>query len=161
MLLIYSLCLLSTAFGLLCSSQPLNARGVDSKFSIYAFGDNISGLQVYYADVTVSSSAEYTWLAHADSKNASWSTKILYMADGGSSEVGFTASSTTGKLTNVWWTYGRYVLVKVDGASFYAEPVQGVSGDYLLSWSDSDESSTDKILVTLRTIEASTESVLN
>lgn len=85
------------------------------------------------------------------------------MANSDSSEVGFTISNNaTDKLTNIWWPYGQYVMTKVDGATFYAEPVPGVSGWYTLSWSNgTDDSDVGKALVTLRTIEASTQSVLN
>jgi hypothetical protein len=56
------------------------------------------------------------------------------MADGGSGEVGFTSPDSTGKLTDVWWTYGHYVMVKVDEANFYAEQISGAKGWYTLSW---------------------------
>jgi hypothetical protein len=65
---------------------------------------------------------------HADSDNATWSTKALYMADGGSGEVGFTSPDSAGKLTDVRWTYGHYVMVKVDQANFYGEPIAGAKG---------------------------------
>lgn len=40
----------SAAFSFNCSARPLKARGSGDVFRIYAFGDNISGLQVFYAD---------------------------------------------------------------------------------------------------------------
>ncbi|KAJ6109283.1 hypothetical protein N7486_001517 [Penicillium sp. IBT 16267x] len=169
------------AFGLV-SAQPLEQRGIEYK--IYAYGDNISGLQVYYSNglwllgiamigdstesdetpiyLTVSLSDAYTWVAHANSSSAAWTTKLLYMANSGTSEVGFTLpDNTSGKLTDVWWTYGNYVMVNVESAVFYAEPVLGSSGMYTLSWSNVDQSGTDKVLVTLRTIAPSTDSVLS
>lgn len=82
------------------------------------------------------------------------------MADGGSGEVGFTSPNSTGKLTDVWWTYGHYVMVKVDEANFYAEPISSAKGWYTLSWSSSDHAGSGQTLVTLRTIEPSTGSVL-
>jgi hypothetical protein len=82
------------------------------------------------------------------------------MADRGSGEVGFTSSDSTGKLTDVWWTYGHYVMVNVDTANFYAEPISGARGWYTLSWSNSDQAGSGQALVTLRTIEPSTGSVL-
>ncbi|KAJ5167801.1 uncharacterized protein N7482_003395 [Penicillium canariense] len=110
---------------------------------------------------TVSSLAQYTWLAHADSSDATWSTKTLYMASGGSGEFGFASSdSSTDKLTNVWWTYGRYVMAEVSDANFFAEPIAGVAGWYTLSWGVSASTGTDKTLVTLRTVAPSTDSVL-
>ena len=37
--------------GLVCSAQPLQARqSNDTPFSLYAYGDNINGLPVFYAD---------------------------------------------------------------------------------------------------------------
>jgi hypothetical protein len=42
--------LASTVFSFNCSAQPLPARGSGDVFHIYAFGDNISSLQVFYAD---------------------------------------------------------------------------------------------------------------
>lgn len=84
------------------------------------------------------------------------------MANSGAGEVGFTSSDdTSGKLTDVWWTYGNYVMANVESAIFYAEPVSGSSGVYTLSWSNVDQSGTDKVLVTLRTIAPSTDSVLS
>jgi inosine/xanthosine triphosphate pyrophosphatase family protein len=82
------------------------------------------------------------------------------MANAGSSEIGFAAPSSARKLTNVWWTYGQYVMVTVDDANFYAQPIAGAAGWYTLSWSSSDQAGSDKTLVTLRTIEPSTNSVL-
>lgn len=108
----------------------------------------------------MSDTDEHTWLAHADSENATWSTKALYIANAGSGEVGFAAPSTAEKLTNVWWTYGQYVMVTVDDANFYAQPIANAVGWYTLSWSSSDQAGSDKTLVTLRTIEPSTNSVL-
>lgn len=40
--------LLFAFFGAFCSAQPLVKRA--TQFNIYAFGESISGLQVYYAD---------------------------------------------------------------------------------------------------------------
>ncbi|KAJ5987351.1 hypothetical protein N7451_011716 [Penicillium sp. IBT 35674x] len=163
------------AFGLV-SAHPLEQRGIEYK--IYAYGANIGGLEVYYSDgvamisestesdetsiyLTTSDSDAYTWVAHPDS-SAAWTTKLLYMANSGTNEVGFTSSdSTSGKLTDVWWTYGNYVMVNVESAIFYAEPVSGSSGVYTLSWSNVDQSGTEKVLVTLRTIAPSTASVLS
>ncbi|KAJ5103963.1 hypothetical protein N7532_004492 [Penicillium argentinense] len=156
------------------------------QFNIYAFGESISGLQVYYADGVASigdpsqsnatdvlpvyftasstSSDQYTWTAHSASEvqSAAVSDKVLYLANDGSDKVGFVSSSersaTDSKLTNVWWLYGRYVMTKIDGATFYAEPTS--NGWYKLTWSTADQSGTNKKLVTLRTIEPSTNSVL-
>lgn len=110
------------------------------------------------------SSDQYTWTAHSASEvqSAAVSDKVLYLANDGSDKVGFVSSSersaTDSKLTNVWWLYGRYVMTKIDGATFYAEPTS--NGWYKLTWSTADQSGMNKKLVTLRTIEPSTNSVL-
>lgn len=93
-------------------------------------------LTAHQIPVTVSGSAAYTWVAHSESTDATTPSKLLYMADNVSSEVGFTASfNTTGNFTNVWWRYGQYVMTTVDSASFSAEPVSDASGWDTLSWS--------------------------
>ncbi|KAJ5664269.1 hypothetical protein N7507_005000 [Penicillium longicatenatum] len=165
------LALVFTAFGRV-SAHPLEQRG-GIEYKIYAYGDTIGGLQVYYLDgiAMISESTDsnetpiyhaYTWVAHPDSSSAAWTTKLLYMASSGTGEVGFTSSdNTSGKLTDVWWTYGNYVMVNMESATFYAEPVSGSSGVYTLSWNNVDQSGTNKVLVTLRTIAPSTDSVLS
>jgi hypothetical protein len=46
--------LVLAAVWLVCGahSHPLENRGTGSNFALYAYGDNISGLEVYYADGT-------------------------------------------------------------------------------------------------------------
>lgn len=110
--------------------------------------------------VTVSESEQYTWLAHPAWSGATGSAEMLYMAESDTSEVGFCAAANSGKLTNVWWSYGRYVMVNIPGASFYADPVSGASGWYTLSWSTKDQTGAGKTLVTLRTIAPSSDSTL-
>ncbi|KAJ5107489.1 hypothetical protein N7456_004164 [Penicillium angulare] len=153
--------LIFNSLGIICSAQPLSARTGDSTFNIYAYGDGISGLQVYYSDVTVSSSDTHTWLAHPNPANSTWANMTLYMAESSSREVGFTSKDTAGKITNAWWLYGQYVMVTKTGVNFYAEKKPDLSGDYTLSWGDSSAAETEKTLVTLRTIAPSTDSVLS
>ncbi|OQE28805.1 hypothetical protein PENSTE_c003G08383 [Penicillium steckii] len=163
------------------SARPHEKRA--EQFNIYAFGDNISGLQVYYSDgaavigdstqsnstgvlpvyFTVNdatSSSGNTFTAHSESKAKALSDEVLYISNDGTDKVGFASSTerSSTKLTNVWWLYGRYVMINVEGATFYAE--QTSNGWYALSWSSADQSGTKKTLVTLRTIEPSTNSVL-
>ncbi|KAJ6166788.1 hypothetical protein N7470_002235 [Penicillium chermesinum] len=105
---------------------------------------------------TVSTSADYTWLAHP---NTSTANEVLYLNSSGP-EVGLTSSNDTqGKLTSIWWTYGGYVMTKVHNASFYAEPIFDTPGWYSLGWS-AEDGGTDKVLVTLRTAKPSTYAVL-
>lgn len=81
-----------------------------------------------------------------------------------SNPVGFTGTSAreqsnTTRLSNVWSTYGSYVLVTVTGANFYARQT-GTDGLYSLLWSSSAEAMTDTIPLVLRTTEPATVSVL-
>ena len=88
----------------------------------------------------------------------------LDQGDTDSNPVSFTAVPATGKLdttkhSNVWSTYGGYVLVTVSGANFYAKPT-ATDGLYSLLWSSSAEAMTDTIPLVLRTAEPATVSVL-
>ncbi|KAJ5478363.1 hypothetical protein N7530_003872 [Penicillium desertorum] len=119
--------------------------------------------------------AENTWVAHPSSSSRSnegfttlsTNTNMLCLDQGNanSNPVSFTAVTATGKsnttkLSNVWPTYGGYVLITVSGANFYARPT-ATDGLYSLLWSSSAEAMTDTIPVVLRTAEPATESVLN
>lgn len=110
--------------------------------------------------VTVSGSDGNTFTVHSESKAKSLTDQALYISNDGSDKVGFSSSTerSSGKLTDIWWLYGRYVMTNVEGATFYAEPTS--DGWYTLSWSSADQTGTNKVLVTLRTIEPSTTSVL-
>ncbi|CAI7609812.1 unnamed protein product [Penicillium pancosmium] len=171
--------LLIAALGSIGLARPLEKRA--EEFGIYAFGDKISGLQIYYSNgaaligdptqfknstdvlpvtFTVSGSDGNTFTAHSESKAKSLTDQALYISNDGSDKVGFSSSTerSSGKLTDIWWLYGRYVMTNVEGATFYAEPTS--DGWYTLSWSSADQTGTDKVLVTLRTIAPSTNSVL-
>ncbi|CAG7948525.1 unnamed protein product [Penicillium nalgiovense] len=161
-------------FGLVCSAHPFEkrqSRPTDS-FKLYAYGPGISGLPVFYRNVTA---AENTWVAHPSSSSRSnegfttlsSNTNMLCLdqGDADSNPVSFTAVPAEGKLkttklSNVWSTYGGYVLVTVSGANFYARPT-ATDGLYSLLWSSSAEAMTDTIPVVLRTAEPATVSVLN
>lgn len=126
---------------------------------IFAWYKHIdSNFLVTVSDATSSSGNTFT--AHSENKAKALSDEVLYISNDGTDKVGFASSTekSSGKLTNVWWLYGRYVMTNVDGGTFYAE--QTSNGWYALSWSSADQSETGKTLVTLRTIEPSTNSVL-
>ncbi|KAJ6149704.1 hypothetical protein N7471_000903 [Penicillium samsonianum] len=124
--------------------------------------------------VNFTASSDNTWVAHPSSSTSSTegfstistNTNKLCLDRGNtdSNPVGFTGTSTTEqsnttKLSNVWSTYGGYVLVTVSGANFYARPT-GTDGLYSLLWSSSAEAMTDTIPLVLRTAEPATVSVL-
>ncbi|CAI7613017.1 unnamed protein product [Penicillium glandicola] len=117
--------------------------------------------------------SENTWTASPSSTTGSTedvtalsdNTNKLCLDQGNTSlnTVGFTGiaatdQSTTSPISNVWSTYGSYVLVSVSGANFYAR--QTDNGLYSLLWSTSAETSTDIIPLVLRTTAPATASVL-
>lgn len=42
--------LIVAALGLACAAQPLQRQSSGDPFSLYAYGDNVNGLEVFYAD---------------------------------------------------------------------------------------------------------------
>jgi hypothetical protein len=51
-MLLLSLVHVFLASTVLCSAQPLEARQSTSSFKLYAYGEGISGLPIYYQDGT-------------------------------------------------------------------------------------------------------------
>ncbi|OQD65136.1 hypothetical protein PENPOL_c006G04729 [Penicillium polonicum] len=124
--------------------------------------------------INFTASTGNTFVAHPSSRTSSTedfttlstNTNMLCLDRGNtdSNPVGFTGTSAreqsnTTRLSNVWSTYGSYVLVTVTGANFYARQT-GTDGLYSLLWSSSAEAMTDTIPLVLRTTEPATVSVL-
>ncbi|CRL29121.1 unnamed protein product [Penicillium camemberti] len=158
-------------------------------FKLYAYGPGISGLPVFYRNdeskvdtttmaamtpINFTASTGNTFVAHPSNSTSSTedftalstNTNMLCLDRGNtdSNPVGFTGTSAreqsnTTRLSNVWSTYGSYVLVTVTGANFYARQT-GTDGLYSLLWSSSAEAMTDTIPLVLRTAEPATVSVL-
>ncbi|KAL3480763.1 hypothetical protein BJX99DRAFT_254099 [Aspergillus californicus] len=159
--------------GLLTDARSLKARHpseTPESFNIYAYGDSISGLPVFYADgkaqlgspkystakvaesvyFTTSSSAK-TWVAHTGSDE----TILSLPSSSGSVEFvsssGFTATPATG-----FSVYGNYVMTDVTDLNFFAVPTDA-KGVYSLVWSSGGDGC---IPVILRTIAPATEANL-
>ncbi|KAJ5476196.1 hypothetical protein N7475_001925 [Penicillium sp. IBT 31633x] len=152
--------------GLVCSAHPLEKRQSTDSFKIYAYGKDISGLPLFYKNVTASTDSPNTWTAHPSSTGnarVAMSSNTLYLRQGeDSNSVGFTGSSDSARsntLSDVWSLYGNYVLVTVSGANFYAKPT-GTDGLYSLLWSTSAEEMADAVPLVLRTTAPATLSVL-
>ncbi|KAJ5205772.1 hypothetical protein N7472_002220 [Penicillium cf. griseofulvum] len=157
-------------FGLICSAKPLQKRqSTDpTPFKLYAYGTDISGLPIFYMNVTASTDGSNTWTAHPSSTEGvntlSTNTNNLCLEQGStnSNPVAFTGTSSgerKNQLSNVWSMYGSYVLVNVEGANFYARQTE--DGLYSLLWSSSAEVMMDTIPLVLRTLEPATVSVLS
>ncbi|KAJ0413931.1 hypothetical protein BJY00DRAFT_319289 [Aspergillus carlsbadensis] len=173
--------------GLFASAHPLDRRqapAIEDAFNLYAYGDSISGLSVYYADgkaeigdwtratakvaypvyftvVTTSSSSE-TWIAHANTTglgDASYADTVLALPSLDSSDgtVQFKPTGgTSASSANVFAVYGNYVLIGAEDANFYAVPTT-TEGVYSLIWS---AVGSDQIAVILRTIAPATDTLL-
>ncbi|KAL4746684.1 hypothetical protein BDW72DRAFT_184511 [Aspergillus terricola var. indicus] len=165
-------------------AHPIDDRqgpATSDTFSLYAYGDGISGLPVFYADgkaqigdpklstakvteeiyFTVSSASPNTWIAHPKKKGAApFTSVVLALPSGGSAAGDVVFKPETSQLVesdtaSVFSVYGNYVLINTAGANFYAEKTD-VDGVWDLFWSDSGS---DYAAITLRTIAPSTESM--
>ncbi|KAJ5946068.1 hypothetical protein N7454_002907 [Penicillium verhagenii] len=90
-------CFLIATLGLACQSAPVTERQADgSSFGLYAYGENISGLPVFYADglaqigdasqssgnarnvyFTANATDSYTWIAHVNNTLPTITTRAL------------------------------------------------------------------------------------
>ncbi|KAL2851376.1 hypothetical protein BJX68DRAFT_266288 [Aspergillus pseudodeflectus] len=165
-------------------AHPLDRRqapAIENAFNLYAYGDSISGLSVYYADgkaeigdwtrstakvaypvyFTTSSSSSETWIAHANTTglgDASYADTVLSLPSLDSSDgtVQFKPKGGSASSANVFTVYGNYVLIKAEDANFYAVPTR-TEGVYSLTWS---AVGSDQIAVILRTIAPATDTLL-
>ncbi|KAL3440245.1 hypothetical protein BJX65DRAFT_314984 [Aspergillus insuetus] len=186
MLTFYTIVLLSFwCRGLFAYAHPLDRRqapAIENTFNLYAYGESISGLSVYYADgkaeigdwtrstakvaypvyFTTSSSSSETWIAHANTTglgDASYADTVLSLPaiDSTDGTVQFKPkSSTSAASANVFVVYGNYVLIEAEDANFYAVPTN-TEGVYSVIWS---AVGSDQIAVILRTIAPATDTLL-
>ena len=157
----------------MAAMTPINCK---NRRSLYPMGklQESTDLQSNHVHAIVTASTGNTFVAHPSSRTSSTedfttlstNTNMLCLDRGNtdSNPVGFTGTSAreqsnTTRLSNVWSTYGSYVLVTVTGANFYARQT-GTDGLYSLLWSSSAEAMTDTIPLVLRTTEPATVSVL-
>ncbi|KAL3455234.1 hypothetical protein BJX64DRAFT_295233 [Aspergillus heterothallicus] len=172
--------------GLFAYAHPLETRqapAIEDTFNLYAYGESISGLPVFYADgkaeigdcrlstakvsypiyFTTSSSSSSTWIAHANTTgtgvSGDFADTVLTLPSTGAADgtVLFkpktAASASSSSIFNM---YGNYVLINAEDANFYAVPT-GVDGVYTLIWSDVGS---EQIAVILRTIAPATDTLL-
>ncbi|KAL2858509.1 hypothetical protein BJY01DRAFT_241838 [Aspergillus pseudoustus] len=174
----------SSLFGYAHPLERRHAPAIEDTFNLYAYGESISGLPVYYADgkaeigdwklstakvaypiyFTATSSSSSTWVAHANTSGTglgagSFDEAVLSLpsVDSSGGTVLFkpkTASSATS--ASIFHVYGNYVLVDTEHANFYAVPTE-VAGVYSLIWS---AVGSDQIGITLRTIAPATDTLL-
>ncbi|KAL4914973.1 hypothetical protein BDW62DRAFT_189427 [Aspergillus aurantiobrunneus] len=176
----YSLALFAASCAaLLTDAHPLEARqavATDATFRIWAYGEGISGLPLFFADniaqigdpavstaenrqpvyFTVSENSRNTWIAHpnttqSDFATASFESAVLSLPSSDSDRFVQLQEPTPGALSspdaNVFSYYGDYVMIDIENANFYAVPTD-TEGVYSLVWSDV---ASDDIFVVLRT----------
>ncbi|KAJ5804532.1 uncharacterized protein N7518_000835 [Penicillium psychrosexuale] len=155
--------------------------GVGEEFGLYAYGDSIGGLSLFYGDgkaligdpanSTASntssvyferSSTDSTWIANPNgttNANASWSDQMLYIPSSSSSddEMGFASTNASNRTTTGFIFYGQWMMVKSDSgaisSSFYIRENSEGEGIYSLLWNASDDASA--IPVSLRSVKPS------
>ncbi|KAF9882921.1 hypothetical protein FE257_004902 [Aspergillus nanangensis] len=166
---------------LLCHASPVEVpqpNGIENSFSLYAYGDNLSGWMITHADgqaelselseskaddtefiyFTASGPTSRSWVAHLNNtdsgRNATFGSKIPYLAPQSGSEVAnvsfIDSEDTSRQDTPSLYLYGSYVLIDSVGANFYAVP-SGVYGKDGLAWSSGIAIQSDKIPIVLRT----------
>ncbi|KAI9374706.1 hypothetical protein BJX61DRAFT_532160 [Aspergillus egyptiacus] len=174
--------------GLVTGAHPLKARqapAIAHTFNIYAYGEDISGLPVFYADgkaqigdpalspadvaqpifFTTDPTTPTTWLAHANTTEiqaADFDARVFTLAStaysDGDGAVEFTkpADDTAAAAAGRPLTvYGNYVIIEEENANFYAIPT-AVEGVYDLVWSSVGS---EEIPVILRTMAPATMAV--
>ncbi|KAL4923142.1 uncharacterized protein BDV17DRAFT_277928 [Aspergillus undulatus] len=171
-------------------AHPLEERqgpAIADAFNIYAYGEGISGLPIFYADgaaqlgdpslstaevvqdvyFTVSETSPNTWIAHPNRTVSGFAEApfesvvfTLPPADASGENVSFEAPSSSLLSTNeatAFDVYGNYVLLSGGRTGNFYAVSTDTQGVWGLVWSA--ESSQD-VAVTLRTIAPATEAVL-
>ncbi|KAJ5919190.1 hypothetical protein N7466_010133 [Penicillium verhagenii] len=151
-------CFLIATLGLACQAAPVTERQADgSSFGLYAYGENITGLPVFYADVTANATDSYTWIAHVNNTLPTITTRTL---DTNAQNFGPVANSSTtlllclgqtnstsptnpvtfvnsdesaGKIVDTFTTYAYNVLLKQADTGFFGK--SNGDGTYSLLWS--------------------------
>ncbi|KAL5364167.1 hypothetical protein BJX96DRAFT_178734 [Aspergillus floccosus] len=174
-LLLGGLYLANIAYGQSCKQS----------FRLYAYGEGIGGLPVYYADgraeignrslstanetvsiyFTIPGETPKVWHAEAnrtESLNPSFDSLIFTLpsisgTSGGN--VGFSDPDDPRRFdTKTLTLYGNYVLIDSPNANFYT--TRSDSGVYSMKWDQNDQASPNRIPLKIRAIEPSTNTVL-
>ncbi|OOQ81989.1 putative cytochrome p450 protein [Penicillium brasilianum] len=131
------LCLLASASGFV----PRAAPGVGESFGLFAYGDSIGGLSIFYADgkafvgdpsnSTSSSAVPVSferpslslseWIANPNTTSSAtttdrWSDELLYIPSSSSSsrQMGFTSKAESNETTTGFIFYGQWVMVETE-----------------------------------------------
>ncbi|KAJ5958534.1 uncharacterized protein N7479_005684 [Penicillium vulpinum] len=169
-------------FAVISSAHPMEKRQDDGSWSLYAYGHNIDGLPIFYADgqaqigdMSLSNATnkfafsltfgdnQRTWVAHFDNTTtpASNTTNLLGLSDTGSMAcpVVFTpsvqASNNSSSLSTPQtdvWTLYGKYVVCSQAKVNFYAQPTGQDGWYILLWSATADAALKNIPVTLRTI---------
>ncbi|KAI9925616.1 hypothetical protein ASPWEDRAFT_29051 [Aspergillus wentii DTO 134E9] len=168
------------SLGLFLASSCLVSAESQS-FGLYAYGDNVGGLPMYYADgnavvapnppSNASTAVRVSFTKGDDglvgNPNATtnstgskdFSDQMLFVPGPSSDDhqMGFTANGSTNMVTNKFVWYGNFLLVEDESGeytSLFSVPsTAGDGGSYSLLWNATDDD--DVVPVTLRSIAPS------
>ncbi|KAJ5141155.1 uncharacterized protein N7443_010874 [Penicillium atrosanguineum] len=139
-----------------------SAPAANEKFGLYAYGENLGGLSLFYADVKRESDSSSSWIANPNGTTkaeAGWSDELLYIPSSSSSDhqMGFTSSERSNETTSGFIFYGQWVMVELESgdisSSFYVREESEGKGVYSLLWNVTDEETA--IPISLRSVEPS------
>ncbi|KAF9883708.1 hypothetical protein FE257_003046 [Aspergillus nanangensis] len=157
-----------------------------TSFQLYAYGEGIGGLPVFYADgnaqignqslsnstevvsiyCTIDLDSPKVWRAlpnMTESPDARFESMIFNLPTlSGSSggNVGFADPDDLARLdTKPLTLYGNFVLIDSTNANFFGSRA-GADGVYNLGWNAAEQADDHRVSLTLRTVPPSTDSVL-
>ncbi|KAJ5267744.1 hypothetical protein N7478_010552 [Penicillium angulare] len=148
------------------SDVPRSTDESDEGFGLYAYGDSVGGLPLFYSEgkafigdptnstsstassVTFSADCSKGWVGNPNGTTkakADWSDECLYIPSSSSSnhQMGFTSETLSNETTDAFFLYGQWVMVKSDNddisSSFHIREVSESEGTYSLLWNVTDE----------------------
>ncbi|CAI7651211.1 unnamed protein product [Penicillium manginii] len=137
--------------GFAVSGKQIASRSSQSEsYSLYAFGDNIGGFPMYYADVTPGESGPMIGNPTSNSTTVNGSSQRAFQnqqfyvpsPDSSDHQVGFTQNATSNQVTSKFIWYGHFLLVENDSGEytslFYAKKTEQ-EDVFSLQWNITDE----------------------
>ncbi|PLB54038.1 hypothetical protein P170DRAFT_397042 [Aspergillus steynii IBT 23096] len=176
--------MLHSTIGILSLCLTNSVLAASASFGLYAYGDNIGGLQMYYADgnavvskqaPTSANSSAPVIFTHdkdglignpnsTDSANKPDFSNASLFVPGSSAEdhqVGFTDDPGTNQVTNKFVWYGNFLMVEDDSGEYTSlftvkkSSSSTNDGEYSLQWNVTDDE--EVIAISMRSIAPSNE----
>ncbi|KAJ5757294.1 uncharacterized protein N7511_005988 [Penicillium nucicola] len=161
---------LSLVTGSAVAASVVSKRSPET-YNLYAYGESIGGLPLYYADVYTGSSGPLVGnpanSTGSDSgKNLSppsFSDQQMFVpsTDSSSHQVGRTRNASSEEVTSKFIWYGHFLLVEIDNGEytslFYTKKNSNQEGAYSLLWNitENEDEDTEYFVVSMRSIAPS------